>query len=230
MYDDDELFANRIAAPLRAPESVDLTFKARAMAAVHAEGAMPSVVGDARLSATLPPHSAERCTPAAQPQRWWQRSITVHLTPIGALALAAGVAGMAVLGDLALRRSFLPQHLAAPGGSHMIAAAPTLSRPVVQHDTAHVVRFMLVAPSASSVALVGDFNNWSRNATHLVPTGRRGVWTVSVPFSPGRYEYAFIVDGIRWTADPHAALNVVDDFGTESSIVTVGTRVISPTI
>jgi 1,4-alpha-glucan branching enzyme len=47
------------------------------------------------------------------------------------------------------------------------------------------------------------------------------LWTVTVPLTPGRYRYAFLVNGSRWLADP-AAPRAQDDFDTPSSVVTVG--------
>jgi hypothetical protein len=44
---------------------------------------------------------------------------------------------------------------------------------------------------------------------------------VSVALTPGRHEYAFIVDGKRWVIDP-LAVKSSDDFGTESSVIRVG--------
>jgi hypothetical protein len=44
-----------------------------------------------------------------------------------------------------------------------------------------------------------------------------------VALTPGRHEYAFIVNGTRWVADP-LAVKTSDDFGTESSVI----RVASP--
>jgi len=43
-----------------------------------------------------------------------------------------------------------------------------------------------------------------------------------VPLAPGRYRYAFLVDGSRWLADPAAPRARDDEFGTPSSVVTVG--------
>jgi hypothetical protein len=43
---------------------------------------------------------------------------------------------------------------------------------------------------------------------------------VEVPLEPGRHEYAFVVDGERWLADP-AAPTTGGDFGTPNSVVTV---------
>lgn len=232
MYDNDDLFADRVAAPLRAPESADPTFTARVMAVVQAEAAARPVTSamnpmDATRRTPGAIHAVATETRSARTRHWWQRSVTVRLTPAGALALAAGIAMVVVLGDRTLRRA-LPQHPVVAASRTVASAAPA-PRTVVQHDTTYIVRFMLMAPSASSVALVGDFNNWNRGATRLVPTGQRGVWTVSLPLPAGKHEYAFIVDSTRWTADPHATLTVADDFGTESSIITVGTRAPSPT-
>ena len=84
-----------------------------------------------------------------------------------------------------------------------------------------MVRFVLQADNARRVALVGDFNGWTAGATQMTPTARPGVWTVDVALPPGRHEYAFVVDGSRWMADPLATVQH-DDFGTESSVVTVG--------
>jgi len=91
-----------------------------------------------------------------------------------------------------------------------------------------VVRFVFVDPRATSVELVGDFNEWSRGKTELGRSGAPGVWAVSVPLSPGRHEYAFIINGSRWVADP-LAVKSSDDFGTESSVIRVGTPANSAT-
>ena len=41
---------------------------------------------------------------------------------------------------------------------------------------------------------------------------------IIVPLNAGRYEYAFVVDGKRWIADP-AASHVRDEFGGETSVL-----------
>jgi hypothetical protein len=81
------------------------------------------------------------------------------------------------------------------------------------------VRFVLVAPRASTVTLVGDFNGWSRTATPLRRTGG-ALWSVDLPLSPGRHTYAFVVDGVL-IADPNALDSADDDFGVRSSVVLV---------
>ena len=88
---------------------------------------------------------------------------------------------------------------------------------------ADAFQFVLVAPQAASVSLVGDFNDWdpSRAPMHAA---RGGVWATVVSLPPGRYRYAFLVNGVEWRADPSAPLARDDEFGSPSSVVTIGGR------
>lgn len=81
-------------------------------------------------------------------------------------------------------------------------------------------QFVLVAPQASSVALVGDFNDWDPARSPMRTA--QGVWATTVPLGPGRYRYAFLVNGVEWRADPGAPAAHDDEFGTPSSVITVG--------
>jgi hypothetical protein len=145
---------------------------------------------------------------AGAPSPWWRGSVAVRVTPLRGLALAAGLAAVALVSaDLLAGRG------RATGASRDVAA---------RHDTVYVVRFVFAASHVSSVALVGDFNRWDVNAHRLAPAGAGGVWTASVPLPPGRHEYAFVIDGTRWVADPTATASLSDEFGGESSVITVG--------
>ena len=83
-----------------------------------------------------------------------------------------------------------------------------------------LVRFVLYAPGARRVAVAGTFNQWDRAAAPLVPAGRSGVWTTTLALPVGQHQYAFVVDGARWVADPGAPA-VNDGFGRRNSIVAV---------
>lgn len=193
--DDDAAFIDRVAAPLRAAEHVDATFGERVMSAVRAE--VRERAPDGGSTSAAPSRGA-----------FWRRSWSIRLTPVTALAAAAAVVALTLLGS----RALVTHRAEAP----TVAAAP--------RDTVYMVRFVLLAPEARSVALVGDFNNWNRAATTLIPAGEDGMWAASVALPPGRHEYAFIVNGERWMADPLATVTIHDDFGTASSILTVGAR------
>ncbi len=138
-------------------------------------------------------------------QPWWRRRFTLQVNPIGGLALAAGFGALMALGGIGYARTF------------------TTPVPIVTEsaDTVHIVRFVLADANAQQVALVGDFNGWSRDATPLVRTDGDGQWVVEVVLAPGRHEYAFLIDGTQWTADPLATTQR-DEFGQESSVVRVG--------
>lgn len=83
------------------------------------------------------------------------------------------------------------------------------------------VRLQLSAPASSHVAVVGDFNDWNPAGTPLRPTSDPGVWTVELRLKPGRYHYAFLLDGRRWVRDPAEPPNAESDFGAPTSVITV---------
>lgn len=81
------------------------------------------------------------------------------------------------------------------------------------------VQFVLHAPGARSVSVVGDFNDWDPDALPMT-RGGGGVWSVVVPLAPGPVRYSFLVDGGEWRADPDAAA-APGDFGRPSSIALI---------
>ena len=83
------------------------------------------------------------------------------------------------------------------------------------------VQFVLVAPDAHSVAVVGDFNDWGLNDSALVAINHEGVWSVTAPVPAGVHRYAFLVNGKQWVADPSAPRATDDDFGMPSSALVV---------
>lgn len=82
------------------------------------------------------------------------------------------------------------------------------------------VRLVLVQPDARSVSVAGDFNGWNPAQTKL-DRADGGVWTVTIPLKPGRYEYMFVVDGKQWIADPLAAEDAGDGFGSQNAVLDV---------
>jgi hypothetical protein len=181
---DDPLIA-RIAAELRRPMPAPPDFDARVMGAVR----------------RAPP------PPAARAWAWLREPRTVAVSPLGALAAAAGLAALLIAGAWSLARS------RAAGSAPRVAAAAAPGAP-------SLVTFVFMAPAARTVAVAGDFDNWDRT---LLPMRRdaSGLWRLDVPLAPGRYQYAFVVDGRRFVADPAAPPALGDDFGQPTSVVTV---------
>lgn len=64
------------------------------------------------------------------------------------------------------------------------------------------INFMCMAPQATAVNLVGDFNEW-RPTAHPMQQGPDKAWTTTVNLKPGHHRYAFLVDGVL-TLDPRA--------------------------
>jgi hypothetical protein len=83
------------------------------------------------------------------------------------------------------------------------------------------VRFVIVAPSARQVSLVGDFNGWNVAANPMRESRDGQSWILEVPLTPGRHTYAFVVDG-DVLRDPTAPSVVDDDFGVRNSVIFVG--------
>jgi hypothetical protein len=130
----------------------------------------------------------------ARGQVWW--------------AAAAGLAGVLIGGS----SMFLAMRAREP---QMLAATPATAA-----TQSVSVRFSLHAPGASAVTIVGDFNRWDPAAIPLRQSADGTTWEVEIPLSPGRYAYAFYVDGAL-ARDPTAPQVRDDDFGTPNSVVMV---------
>lgn len=190
---DKDPWVDWIAAEARRPVALDPAAKERLLELVRAEPA-----------------------PARRAGRWRQlfEIRTISLSPIASLATAAGLVGIGVLAGL-----FAFDRDGHRAGSPSVAVADS-RLPV--HDTVRVVKFVLVAPQAKAVSLVGDFNRWDTTATPMTRTPTGGTWSVTLPLTPGRHLYAFVVDGTQWVADPAAPLSPEDGFGAANSVLLVG--------
>jgi hypothetical protein len=183
---EDELI-ERAVTSLREPVRVDPALDARVMA------------GIARL-------------PAPRPEPAWRsaaarlvRGHSIRLTPLSALAAAAAIVLMTLVGQ-----QWMGSGPSTPSAPPAVAAGTPFAQ------------FVVVIPGAQAVSLVGDFNDWDESATPMAPRGADGIWSVTVPLAPGRYQYSFLVDGVTWVADPGAPRALEDDFGRPNSVVTVG--------
>jgi 1,4-alpha-glucan branching enzyme len=79
-----------------------------------------------------------------------------------------------------------------------------------------------LAPKAKAVALVGDFNNWDKEATALKKKPDSG-WEVSLVLEAGReYHFRYFVDASVWENDWNADKYVPSPYGdSENSVVIV---------
>lgn len=117
-----------------------------------------------------------------------------------------------------LRRGALQQPASA-GPIAVTASVESASRHAADSATPSV-QFTLVAPGAAQVSLVGDFNRWDPQTLPMRLLKDGSTWEVQVMLPPGRYAYAFVVDG-RLARDPSAAESGTDDFGVPNSVLAV---------
>lgn len=78
----------------------------------------------------------------------------------------------------------------------------------VQKDGKRLWRFRVWAPNAVSVSVVGDFNNWDREANVMAKIGSTGIWECFVKGIKKFDNYKYSIEGadhiVRLKADPYA--------------------------
>lgn len=79
------------------------------------------------------------------------------------------------------------------------------------------VLFLVPPVNANSVAILGDFTNWTPTP---LSRERNGFWAIKIPLKPGRYEYGFQIDGRWWGQDPRAH-EFVRSYDTYNSVIYV---------
>jgi hypothetical protein len=160
---------------------------------------------DARVMAAVRHRATSR---ARRVWRWLATPRDVELR-LRVRPWAAWASGLAAAAGLALLLTRPPARMPAGAVAARVAAPNVV-----------FVRFVLYAPGAKRVAVAGTFNQWDRTAAPLVPAGTGGVWSTTLALPVGQHQYAFVVDGRRWVADP-AAPAVDDGFGRRNSVVAV---------
>lgn len=96
--------------------------------------------------------------------------------------------------------------------------APVAGTPAPAGDTRDMT-FTYENAQAATVSVVGDFNDWNKDANPMTNTD--GVWKASVKLAPGRHEYKFVLNNTDWLLDPKCGEKVPDKHGSESSVVVV---------
>jgi len=86
------------------------------------------------------------------------------------------------------------------------------------------VQIIFFSPEASSVAVIGDFNEWGQRDVTFAQSSDRGIWEFSLALKPGVYHYNLLVDGERWVANPKSSTLVPDGFGGYNSVLVVSEK------
>ena len=198
---DFDPFIASLARELKEPVRLDAHLDERIMSALA-----PEVIPiDSRRPAAAAPSSLP----------WYRRTFAVP-APLGGLAAAAALAGVAAIGVLSMRHPADTQVAIAPS----LTLRPVVNAPVDRTNQLQPTQFILSDDSAVSVALVGDFNDWDVAATPMVFDSTHSAWSITIPLVPGRHQYQFLVNGKLHVTDPTAPM-VSGDFGSPNSVVTV---------
>jgi hypothetical protein len=148
--------------------------------------------------------------PIARATTWTMRAAAaIAVIALGAATLSATLDRFGGAELPVAQRDMAP--LADDGGM-VTQVSATGARPIV---------FELDAPGARSVQVLGDFNRWSREGNSL-QRGSDGRWRVTTMLPPGRYVYAYLVDGRRFQRDPMRDAVEDRDFGVTGSELVVG--------
>lgn len=183
-----------VAAELRRPVRLDEEFDAKVMSAVR----------------SMPRHRFGTWARALRP-----RTITISPVVSGiaaTLLLAVALSVGHVVGSWRVSRQ---------ASSRTEFAADRTGAPRATRKRS--VQFVLVAPTARKVQVVGDFNDWDRSHQEFSAQHRGGgVWSVTAPVPEGHHRYSFVVDDSLWVTDPTAPRVLDDDFGLPNSALVVG--------
>jgi hypothetical protein len=162
---------------------------------------------------------AVRALPRHAQATLWSRLTTprrVTIMPLSWGMLAASVAVFALLGAAHLYQDV--NRAAAPIAKAFFPK-PDKAQPSQR------VQFVLVAPDAKKVAVVGDFNGW--DASHIEFQAQHtggGVWSVTAPVPVGHHRYSFVIDDSVWVADPIAPRASDNDYGLPNSAIVVSSQ------
>ena len=193
MREDPESLLQRAARELKEPVHFDASFDARVMSAVR----------------QLPRHRFGVWTRMLRPR-------TVTFSPMfsGLAAAALFVVALSIGRALSISdgvRDASDETFGQPGRAAVSNASP------------RDVQFVLVAPHARKVAVVGDFNDWdTAHAAYQAEHRGGGVWSVTAPVPVGHHRYSFVVDDSLWVTDPTAPRMLDEDYGRPNSALVVG--------
>jgi len=104
------------------------------------------------------------------------------------------------------------------------AAVQGIKKEYLKSKNACKVTFRLpriAAPDATSVCIVGDFNDWNIYANPMKKL-KKGDFTITLNLEPGReYQFRYLIDGSRWENDWNADKYVKSPFGDSDNSVIV---------
>jgi hypothetical protein len=146
-------------------------------------------------------------------RRWASSPRSLDFTPLQ-IAFATALSALVVFSVLSVQERGV-RNIAR---THQAALVQTALTKGPESKGSVPVVFALDMPDASSVHVVGSFNNWVPQPCELHRENGSARWMLTVQLKPGRYEYAFLVDG-RHMPHPGAEALEDDGFGNKNTVL-----------
>ena len=134
--------------------------------------------------------------------------------PLGRITLSAGVATFPVDAtneDELVSRADASLYQAKSQGRDRVVAHEPPDKVLISYRP---------EPWVTSVALVGSFNNWDKDADAMT-RAEDGSFEFIMSLNPGVYRYKFVLNGTVWTADPAHEDTQPDNMGGANSLLRV---------
>ena len=97
-----------------------------------------------------------------------------------------------------------------------------IARKPAARSTATSVTFTLPAAVAvASVSIVGSFNDWVPAAHPMKLDAKKGLWSKTILFKPGRHSFRYFADNETWINDPAADETEATSFGSANSVLVI---------
>jgi 1,4-alpha-glucan branching enzyme len=76
-----------------------------------------------------------------------------------------------------------------------------------------------IGADSANASIIGDFNGWNAQAG-MMNKLKSGEFKATLEIEPNQeYQFRYLLDGKRWENEPEADKLVVNEFGTENSVL-----------
>jgi hypothetical protein len=115
----------------------------------------------------------------------------------------------------------MPDMVSVPDSASASDTASTVGETRAAVGTVDVTFTLPAEIHAQTVALCGEFNDWSADDIRL-ERGSDGTWRTTVALEPGRsYRYRYLIDGQRWENGQQADHYEPNPYGSVDSVIVV---------
>ncbi len=95
-----------------------------------------------------------------------------------------------------------------------------IKRPGSKPGTVLVTFRMPASIWAETIHLVGDFNDWNRQAHQLTRSRDDDSWEITLELESGKvHQFRYLIDGVNWQNDWNADRYLPNPFGGDNSVL-----------